>query len=103
MEALGGLHAEFHGVDGQGGLRPDATLVPGTSSRLKQGGMHTYVTSEAQLAAFQNVTRVKALRLQPPRVAPTSAIRTDAVLGPNAAREFRAAGSACRVVYLLAP
>ncbi|MGX9688471.1 hypothetical protein ACTQ9L_15170 [Deinococcus wulumuqiensis] len=65
--------------------------------------MHTYVTSEAQLAAFQNVTRVKALRLQPPRVAPTSAIRTDAVLGPNAAREFRAAGSACRVVYLLAP
>lgn len=82
---------------------PDATLVPGTSSRLKQGGMHTYVTSEAQLAAFQNVTRVKALRLQPPRVAPTSAIRTDAVLEPNAAREFRAAGSACRVVYLLAP
>lgn len=85
-------------------LWPDAGLVRGTANQLVlAGNLHTYVTSEAQLAGFQNVTRVKAFRLQAPRIAPNSSIRTDAVLGPNAAREFRSAGSACRVVYLLAP
>uniref|UniRef100_UPI001CA53A97 hypothetical protein n=1 Tax=Deinococcus planocerae TaxID=1737569 RepID=UPI001CA53A97 len=82
-------------------LWPDAALVRGVSSQLVQeGSLQTYVTSEAEVAAFKNVTRVKAARVQPPRIAPNSQVFTDAVLGSAAAAQFRSAGAACRVVYL---
>ncbi|WP_235204213.1 hypothetical protein, partial [Deinococcus sp. RL] len=82
-------------------LWPDAALVRGVSSQLvNEGNLHTYATSEGQLSAFPNVTRVRAARVQAPRIAPNAAIRTDAVLSAAAAAQFRSAGAACRVVYL---
>ncbi|WP_206733002.1 hypothetical protein, partial [Deinococcus metallilatus] len=82
-------------------LWPDAALVKGVSSQLVQeGSLQTYITSESQIAGFQNVTRVKAARVQPNRMAPNSKVFTDAVLSASAAGQFRSAGKACRVVYL---
>ncbi|WP_104991361.1 hypothetical protein [Deinococcus sp. NW-56] len=82
-------------------LWPDAALVRGVSSQLvNEGNLHTYATSEGQLGAFQNITRVKATRVQAPRIAPNSPVRTDVVLSAAAAEQFRKAGAACRVVYL---
>lgn len=82
-------------------LWPDAALVKGVSSQLVQeGNLHTYITAEGQISSFPNVTRVKALRIQQPRIAPNSRVYTDAVLGADAAAQFRSAGKACRAVYL---
>lgn len=83
-------------------LWPDTAFVRGVSSALVQeGNIHTYITSEAQLRAFPNVTRVRALRLQAPRIAPNARVFTDAVLGPTSTHAFQAAGQGCRVVYLM--
>lgn len=82
-------------------LWPDAVLVQGVSSQLvNEGNLHTYITSESQIGQFQNVTRVKAARVQATKFAPSSSYITDAVLGASAAAQFRSAGKACRVVYL---
>ncbi|EYB66822.1 hypothetical protein DEIPH_ctg066orf0001 [Deinococcus phoenicis] len=82
-------------------LWPDASLIKGVSSQLVQeGSLHTYITSESQIGQFQNVTRVKAVRVEEPRIARGSGVFTNAVLGSGAAAQFRSAGAACRVVYL---
>ena len=59
---------------------PDAARVQGVSSQLVQEGLHFYVTSEAELAKFGNITRVRASRIQANRLAPNSGVLTDAVL-----------------------
>ncbi|CAM3305057.1 hypothetical protein DEDE109153_10485 [Deinococcus deserti] len=79
---------------------PDPELIKGVSSDLvMEGNLHTYVTSEAGLAPFKNVTRVKASRVLPSKFAPNSDYLADVELSAAAAREFRSAGEACRVVY----
>ena len=80
-------------------LWPDAARVQGVSSQLVQEGLHFYVTSEAELAKFGNITRVRASRIQANRLAPNSGVLTDAVLSAAAATQFRGAGPACQVVY----
>lgn len=87
--------------EGGAQLWPDAVLIKGVSSQLvNEGALHTYITSESEIGQFKNVTRVKATRVQQPRIAPNSTVYTDAVLRSAAAAQFRSAGSACRVVYL---
>lgn len=82
-------------------LWPDPLLVKGVDSGLVQRGeMHTYITSEAEVGKFKNVTRVKASRVQANRLAPNSGVLTDSTLDPAAAAAFRSAGKACQVVYL---
>ena len=82
-------------------LWPDSELVQGVSSRLvNEGNLQSYVTSEAQLAGLPNLTRVKALKVQPSKFSPNSPYFTDAVLDSVAAARFRSAGMACRLVYL---
>lgn len=81
-------------------LWPDAALVQGVSSQLVQEGLHTYITSESQIADFTNVTRVKAESLRSTKFAPQSGVLTDTQLGAAASEQFRQAGKACRVVYL---
>lgn len=82
-------------------LWPDAQTIQGVSSDLVlEGNLHTYITSEGEIARFQNVTRVKAERLRPTKFAPQSSLLTDVALSDSAAGAFRAAGKACRVVYL---
>lgn len=82
-------------------LWPDAALVQGVSSQLvNEGNMHTYITSEGQIAQFKNVTRVKASKIRPNILAPNSSVFTDSELDAAAASQFRSAGKACRVVYL---
>lgn len=90
-------------VYGPGGtqLWPDAQLVEGVSSRLvNEGNLQSYVTSEAQLTGLPNLTRVRATKVQPSKFSPNSPYFTDAVLDSAAAARFRAAGTACRLVYL---
>lgn len=83
-------------------LWPDAALVKGVSSQLvNEGNLHTYITAETQISSFEHVTRVRAARIQPNRMAPRSGINTDVTLDAAASQQFRAAGAACRVVYLL--
>ncbi|PNY81424.1 hypothetical protein CVO96_08535 [Deinococcus koreensis] len=87
----------------QGGaqLWPDAALVKGVSNDLVQAGnLHTYITGEGQISSFKNVTRLKASRIQPNRLAPNSGVLTDVTLSAAATSQFRSAGKACRVVYL---
>ena len=80
---------------------PDAELVRGVSTQLVQeGNLQHYVRSEADLAPYKNVTRVKASRLRPTKFAPNSNYLTDVELSADAAQAFRSAGKACRVVYL---
>ncbi|OOV13990.1 hypothetical protein BXU09_04145 [Deinococcus sp. LM3] len=104
MRGLGNFQRDMTSVvyaEGGTQLWPDAALIKGVSSSLVQeGNLHTYVTSEAELSAFKNVTRVKASRIQPNRFAPNSKVFTDVTLPASAAAQFRSAGQACRVVYL---
>ena len=103
VRGLGAFQRDMTSIVYAGGqqLWPDAALIKGVSSELVQAGnLHTYVTAESQLAAFPNVTRVKAERIQPNRFAPNSQVYTDVTLSGAAAAQFRSAGSACRVVYL---
>lgn len=82
-------------------LWPDAALFQGVSRQLVQEtGLHTYISNEKDITRFHKVTRVKASRLRPSQFAPHSSVLTDVELGPNATREFLAAGKGCRVVYL---
>lgn len=82
-------------------LWPDAVLVKGVSSQqVNEGSLQSYVTNDAALSAFPNLTRVKASKVQATKFAPASNYITDAVLGGAAASSFRAAGTACRVVYV---
>lgn len=82
-------------------LWPDAALIGGVSSQLVQeGNLHTYITSEGAIGGFKNVTRVKASKIRPTKFAPNSSVFTDTELDAAAAAQFRAAGKACRVVYL---
>ena len=82
-------------------LWPDAELIKGVSSQMvNEGSLQSYVTSEAQLSAFSNLTRVKAVRVQATKFAPASKYITDAVLDSAAASRFRSAGTACRAVFL---
>ena len=82
-------------------LWPDAELIKGVSSQMvNEGSLQSYVTSEAQLSAFSNLTRVKAQKVQATKFSPNSNYITDAVLDSAAAARFRAAGTACKVVYL---
>ncbi|MCD0157859.1 hypothetical protein, partial [Deinococcus sp. 6GRE01] len=104
VRGLGNFQRDMTSVvyaEGGAQLWPDAALIKGVSSSLVQeGNLHTYVTSEAELSAFKNVTRVKASRIQPNRFAPNSKVFTDVTLPAEAAAQFRSAGQACRVVYL---
>ena len=80
---------------------PDAELVRGVSTQLVQeGNLQHYVRSEADLAQYKNVTRIKASRLRSTKFAPNSNYLTDVELSADAAQTFRSAGKACRVVYL---
>ncbi len=82
-------------------LWPDAALIRGVSSQLvNEGNLHTYITSEADISNFNNVTRVRATRIQPNHMSPNSKFYTDATLDAAASAQFRSAGQACRVVYL---
>ena len=82
-------------------LWPDAELIKGVSSQMvNEGSLQSYVTSEAQLSGFPNLTRVKAVRVQGTKFAPNSGYITDAVLDSAAASRFRSAGTACRAVFL---
>ncbi|MFC6591448.1 hypothetical protein ACFP81_05090 [Deinococcus lacus] len=85
-------------------LWPDPELIQGVPSELiTSGEAHSYVTTEAELGQFPGVTRVQAARLRPNKLAPASGLMTDVELSESAAAQFRAAGSACRVVFLKAP
>ena len=80
---------------------PDAALIAGVSNDLVQeGNLHTYITSESQIAAFPEVTRIKAARIRPNALAPQSNVYTDVALNIAGTALFRSAGQACRVVYL---
>ncbi len=82
-------------------LWPDAVLVRGVSSKLvNEGNLQSYLTGEAGLSGLPNLTRLKASRVQATKFNPASNYITDAVLDASAAARFRAAGSACKVVYL---
>ena len=82
-------------------LWPDAALIRGVSSQLvNEGDLQDYLTSESQIARFKNITRVKAFKVQATKFAPDSSYIVDAVLGPNATKEFKAAGQSCRVAFL---
>ncbi len=80
---------------------PDAALIAGVSNDLVQeGNLHTYITSESQIAAFPEVTRIRAARIRPNALAPQSNVYTDVALNIAGTALFRSAGQACRVVYL---
>ena len=82
-------------------LWPDAELVKGVNSKLVvEGNLQSYVTSEGEIGAFKNVTRVKASKIRPTKFAPNSDVMTDAQLDAAGSAQFRSAGKACRVVYL---
>ena len=82
-------------------LWPDAELVKGVSTQLVQeGNLHVYTRSEADLANYKNVTRVKASGLLKPKGSPLANYLSDVQLSAEAAETFRSAGKACRVVYL---
>lgn len=82
-------------------LWPDAELVKGVATELVQeGNMHVYTRSEADLAKYPNVTRVKATALLKPKQSPEANYFADVQLSTDAAQAFRSAGRACRVVYL---
>jgi len=83
-------------------LWPDEALIKGVTSQIMtEGNLHTYIDKEQVIRQFANVTRLKALRVQATKFAPSSQYITDAVLGPDAAQKFKAAGKACRLIYLL--
>ncbi|PYE56523.1 hypothetical protein [Deinococcus yavapaiensis] len=81
---------------------PDAELVKNVSSGLWDEGRisQQYVRDESALKAFDNVTVVKALRVQKPKFAPGASYNADAVVSSDVARQIREAGKACRLVYL---
>ncbi|WP_309572568.1 hypothetical protein, partial [Deinococcus sp.] len=80
---------------------PDAALIRGVSNDLVQeGNLHTYITSESQIASFPDVTRIRASRIQPNALASQSSVYTDVSLSVLATALFKSAGQACRVVYL---
>lgn len=76
-------------------------LQVGFSVEANDSNLHQYITSEAELSPGQIVTRIKASRLQSPRSTPGSNVLTDVVLGKKDSAQFRAAGSGCRLVYLM--
>lgn len=82
-------------------LWPDALLIQGVDRGLVlRGELHNYVTSEAELSKYKNVTRIQAAGVAPPKTAPNSNVMTNAVLSASGAAQFVAAGKACKVVYL---
>ena len=82
-------------------LWPDAALVQGVDSELvNEGNLQAYVRNEADLARYPNVTKVKAAKVLPPKGTQTK-YDADAVLSSAEAIKFKAAGKACRVVYVL--
>ncbi|WP_136389394.1 hypothetical protein [Deinococcus sp. KSM4-11] len=104
MRGLGNFQRDMTSAvyDDQGRkLWPDAALVKGVSNDLVQeGNLHTYITSESQIAAFPEVTRIKAARIRPNALALESNVYTDVSLSVLATALFKSAGQACRVVYL---
>ena len=82
-------------------LWPDAVLVKNVNSKLvNEGNLQSYLTTDAGLSAFPKVTRVKASRVQATKFSPASNYITDVALDASAAAAFRAAGTACKVVYI---